>query len=252
MGHTSTFSNPRCTPWIWGQTCAVTPRTRLCRSLPAGAYLHVGKQAPQAFAENGKAALALFGSTSPSYLTLTSLDLCNRYLAGGYGGRLADTAARMEALRGTLRAAWMAGGALRSPAADSAGTCGHYRHGIGAEAASGRRGVRVCRSGVPGVDGNTGKQPQGVQPGGCGTGRKPCSAETAPPLPLARGERVMSIRQALFAPHRRIPAGESLGKICGAPTVPVRPPFPLRSPVSGLVRKPWSSLRTMEYRKWMY
>lgn len=73
--------------------------------LTGGAYLHVGKRAPQAFAENGKAALALFGSTSPSYLTLTSLDLCNRYLAGGYGGRLADTAARMEALRGTLRAA---------------------------------------------------------------------------------------------------------------------------------------------------
>lgn len=57
--------------------------------LTGGAYLHVGKRAPQAFAENGKAALALFGSTSPSYLTLTSLDLCNRYLAGGYGGRLA-------------------------------------------------------------------------------------------------------------------------------------------------------------------
>lgn len=34
-GATSTFSNPRCTPWIWGQTCAVTPRTRLCRSSPA-------------------------------------------------------------------------------------------------------------------------------------------------------------------------------------------------------------------------
>ena len=52
-------------------------------------------------------------------------------------------------------------------------------------------------------------------------------AETAPPLPLARGERVMSIRQALFAPHKRIPAGESLGKVCGVPTVACPPAIPI-------------------------
>ena len=52
--------------------------------LVAVAYLHVGTGAPAAFRQEGRRALALFGSTSPSYLILQSLDLCSRYLAGGY------------------------------------------------------------------------------------------------------------------------------------------------------------------------
>lgn len=49
--------------------------------LTGGAYLHISKTAPKTFAKQGRQALALFGSTSPSYLVLASLDLCNRYLA---------------------------------------------------------------------------------------------------------------------------------------------------------------------------
>ena len=48
--------------------------------LTGGAYLHISKTAPKTFAKQGRQALALFGSTSPSYLVLASLDLCNRYL----------------------------------------------------------------------------------------------------------------------------------------------------------------------------
>ena len=59
--------------------------------LTGGAYLHVAKTAPAAFAERGKQALALFGSTSPSYLTLASLDLCNKELAEGYSVALQGT-----------------------------------------------------------------------------------------------------------------------------------------------------------------
>ena len=56
--------------------------------LTGGAYLHVSKNAPAFFKENAKGALALFGSTSPSYLTLCSLDRVNRYLSDGYRERL--------------------------------------------------------------------------------------------------------------------------------------------------------------------
>lgn len=52
------------------------------KTLPAltgTAYLHIAKNTgfSDFFAENAKAALALFGSTSPSYLALCSLDYCN-------------------------------------------------------------------------------------------------------------------------------------------------------------------------------
>ena len=52
--------------------------------LTGGAYLHISKNAPKELTEQVKGAMELFGSTSPSYLILQSLDLCNRYLAEGY------------------------------------------------------------------------------------------------------------------------------------------------------------------------
>ncbi|MGB4661180.1 MAG: hypothetical protein WBI07_18555, partial [Mobilitalea sp.] len=48
--------------------------------LTGGAYLHISKEAPPSYSSNARSALSLFGSTSPSYLILQSLDLCNRYL----------------------------------------------------------------------------------------------------------------------------------------------------------------------------
>lgn len=48
--------------------------------LTGGGYLHISKSADKSFAENAKTAMSLFASTSPSYLMLSSLDLCNKYL----------------------------------------------------------------------------------------------------------------------------------------------------------------------------
>lgn len=48
--------------------------------LTGGAYLHIAKGIPVS-KETAKEKAALFGSTSPSYLILLSLDLCNAYLA---------------------------------------------------------------------------------------------------------------------------------------------------------------------------
>ncbi len=52
------------------------------KTLPAltgGAYLHISKKANKSFKENAPSALAMFGSTSPSYLILQSLDKLNLY-----------------------------------------------------------------------------------------------------------------------------------------------------------------------------
>ena len=61
------------------------------KTLPAltgAAYLHVSKNAPSLFCEQAKTALVTFGSTSPSYLILQSLDALNAYLED-YPPRLA-------------------------------------------------------------------------------------------------------------------------------------------------------------------
>ena len=62
------------------------------KTLPAltgAGYLHISKNAPKIFSERADEAMALFASTSPSYLILESLDLLTDYLSNGYKERLA-------------------------------------------------------------------------------------------------------------------------------------------------------------------
>lgn len=71
--------------------------------LTGGAYLQIHKNAPAFFEKNAKQALALFGSTSPSYLTMASLDLCNAYLDCNYREKLADTIQCVNRVRKKLK-----------------------------------------------------------------------------------------------------------------------------------------------------
>lgn len=48
--------------------------------LTGGGYLHIAKSDKYGFSQNAIKAMEIFGSTSPSYLILQSLDLCNRYI----------------------------------------------------------------------------------------------------------------------------------------------------------------------------
>ena len=50
--------------------------------ITGGAYLHISHTAPALFARQAKASMALFGSSSPSYLILQSLDAANDRMAG--------------------------------------------------------------------------------------------------------------------------------------------------------------------------
>ena len=65
--------------------------------------MHVSKKAPTDCLENARNAMALFASTSPSYLILQSLDVCNRYLADGYQEQLDRLITRLKDIRHTLR-----------------------------------------------------------------------------------------------------------------------------------------------------
>ena len=69
--------------------------------LTGGAYLHI---ASDVLAGQAKDALSLFGSTSPSYLILQSLDGANRYLSEGYTAKLAEFSRQAETLGARFRA----------------------------------------------------------------------------------------------------------------------------------------------------
>lgn len=66
--------------------------------LTGGAYLHIKDDS---LALMGKRALSIFGSTSPSYLIMASLDKANEMLAGDYRDRLSHTVSKIEEIKKT-------------------------------------------------------------------------------------------------------------------------------------------------------
>ena len=70
--------------------------------LTGGAYLHINKNAAASILDAAKSALALFGSTSPSYLILQSLDAANAYLAENCRENLSRTVTRLDELKKQL------------------------------------------------------------------------------------------------------------------------------------------------------
>ncbi|MBR5233727.1 MAG: aminotransferase class I/II-fold pyridoxal phosphate-dependent enzyme [Clostridia bacterium] len=67
--------------------------------LTGGAYLHINNEK---FIKGAKSALEMFGSTSPSYLILQSLDMCNAYLSNGYKEKLQICIKKIENLKREL------------------------------------------------------------------------------------------------------------------------------------------------------
>ena len=212
--------------------------------LTGGAYLHLGKNAPVPQPEAVRGAMALFGSTSPSYLILQSLDLCNRYLAQGYREKLAASMAGLDQLRKDLNMAALGGCpvALSGPEqeplkltldAAALGRTGQWladqlRHcGIECEYADIRNVVLMFTPENPPEDMarvraallDLLEQAQGaLLPEDIG----PAFAELA-----SQNKQVRSIRAAVLSPAERVPVEQALGRVCALPTVSCPPAIPI-------------------------
>nr|WP_325225800.1 amino acid decarboxylase [uncultured Oscillibacter sp.] len=221
------FLSPSRHPLDLGADLACDSAHKTLPVLTGGAYLHISKTAPAAFRENARAALALFGSTSPSYLTLASLDLCSRYLSENYPARLAEAVRRLEALGKTISAnGWQVepSDPLRLTLRAPSGLTGldladRLRRG-GAECEYADRDFLVLMT-------TPENGPEDLARVSAALGENRAPAAPAVSLPLAKGERALSIREALFAPQESVPAEESLGRVCGAPTVGCPPAVPI-------------------------
>lgn len=195
--------------------------------LTGGAYLHIGKRAPADFEKNARQAMALFGSTSPSYLTLASLDMCNARLAGDFRQELGETVGRLDSLKEELKAlGWGVEDSdpLRMVIAAPEGCSGLAlsrelrEKGIECEHADGDYVVLMLSPGNSRQDMERLKEALGAAP---------APPAMRPRLPLARGEQLMSLRRAVFSAQESVPAAAALGRICGAPAVSCPPAVPI-------------------------
>ncbi len=197
--------------------------------LTGGAYLHISKTAPKLCCEQAEQAMALFASTSPSYLILQSLDAANRYMAEGYRERLAAFASELSGLKARLAEA---GYALignepmkLTVAAKSYGYTGDrlaellWEQGICCECSDPDYLVLMF---TPEIKAEELERLEHVLRG---IAPKTPVREEPPVIPTP--EQVCSIREALFAPSRAVPVRESCGKVLASASVACPPAIPI-------------------------
>ena len=201
------------------------------KTLPAltgAAYLHLAEKSHY---EAAKAAMSLFGSSSPSYLMLDSLDLCNRFIA-----ERRDTAlAAVERVR-ELKCALVADGVTMKPSDDMRITLDAFGTGhTGYELA----GEMRLRGAEPEMVTDrfvvllfSVVQPERDFKTVYDILRKIPRRDPLPvyPIPVVKPERVLSPREAFFSRKQTVPADFSAGRICAGITSPCPPCVPVVMP----------------------
>lgn len=193
--------------------------------LTGGAYLHMTSDYT---AEDAKAAMALFGSTSPSWLILQSLDGANPLLER-LPGDIAALAPHIAALKGALLAHGFAlVGAEPLKITVHAAKFGYSgeemaeileKQGIFCEFAD--RDFLVFML----TPRNTPEELDRLRAALCALPRGVRQEE--PPLALARPKAACTPRQAAFAPRETIPVENSLGRILALANVSCPPAVPI-------------------------
>ena len=198
--------------------------------LTGGAYLHISKNADTDFCENAKAALEMFGSTSPSYLIMTSLDLCNRYIAEGYREKLAKATGRCESFKKTLREnGWKVEETdpLRITVASPDGVTGYAlaeklrEHKAECEFADPDYLVLMVTAENSEEDFLRAERAFGINTG---------SYFEKAPFEKVCGEKKISVRKALMLPKETVPAKAAAGRICRSAGVGCPPAIPIAVP----------------------
>ncbi|MBR6740513.1 MAG: PLP-dependent transferase [Clostridia bacterium] len=201
------------------------------KTLPAltgGGYLHVSRSAPSFFAQQASEAMALFGSTSPSYLILRSLDALNGYLTGGYKERLEGFISEVDSIKKKLcdNGFTLLGNEPLKLTLD-APACGYSGSVLAALLAE--KNIRIEFS-----DPDIAVMMLTPELGKAGLEQLLEAILSIPILPaitplrprLDRPERAMSVRRAMLSPCESIPSESCVGRILAQPTVGCPPAVP--------------------------
>ena len=202
------------------------------KTLPAltgAAYLHISNTAPRIFVSEAKNAHALFGSTSPSYLILQSLDRLNAYLSDGYNERLSSLAKRVELLKNRLAEA---GYTLygNEPIKITLATKEYGYTGTDFAKILAEKGI-VCEYADPDfivfmLTNEIGEEGLSRLETVLLSVPKKASLSTDC-IAIHRPEKVMTIRDAMMSPCERVTTANAVGRVLAQPSVSCPPAVPI-------------------------
>ena len=196
--------------------------------LTGGAYLHISNSIEAEIASSAKDAMSIFGSTSPSYLILQSLDAANEYL-DIYSVLLASFVEKIESIKDALQKnGYTLFGSEALKITVKAKLYGY----LGTDFAEilNQNGI-VCEFFDPDFvvfmltpqicDGNLQRMTDVL----LSIPRKEAIEEDFPVFHKA--ERVMSIREAVLSPSETVSVGEAVGRVCALTSCSCPPAVPI-------------------------
>ncbi|NCC08424.1 MAG: amino acid decarboxylase [Clostridia bacterium] len=240
------FLSPSQHPISLGATVCCDSAHKTLSALTGGAYLQISPDATTSFISNAHHALALFGSTSPSYLILQSLDLCNKYLAEDYPPKLSACIEKIDRLKSKLQSIGLSvldtEPLKLTVKASSSGFSGKALAQLlrtnNVECEYADHDYLVLMFTPENTEADFLRIEETLQK----TDFSPCTAPSA--VKFSSPISACSIRTAIFAPHETIQVSNSVGRICASPTVSCPPAIPIV--VSGEIIDN-SAVRLFEY-----
>lgn len=189
--------------------------------LTGGGYLHIAKDDRFGFAENAVQAMGIFGSTSPSYLILQSLDLCNKYIDEKIKEDLPLCCQKIEEIRAIMPVADASDEPLKITADMRcvANTDVFEKAGIEPEFSDGD--FTVFMLSPQNSDEDLAKLKEAFSK--IQVSKIIC--EDPPVIP--RGKQKISVREAIFSLSETVDMHNAVGRICAAPTVSCPPAIPI-------------------------
>ncbi len=197
--------------------------------LTGGGYLHLSHRVSARLCDQAEGAMALFASTSPSYLILQSLDAANAYLAGEYRRDLHLLGDKMSELRKRLSDhGWMLCGDELCKLTVTPKSFGY----TGDELA----GVLIRNNLIPEfydpdyvvlmmTPQTSDDTLNALADVLCGMERRTTITDVPPSIPRLR--TVCSPRTAMLSPSETIPVEDCIGRILAQPSVSCPPAIPI-------------------------
>lgn len=197
--------------------------------LTGGAYLHISKDAPKNYLENARNMLALFASTSPSYLILQSLDRANRYLNDDYALRLSLCIRSIK----TMKTKFAEKGFAPEESEPLKIVWHTAKYGYtGEQMAEYLKKSHIIPEFYDGEYLVLMVTPENssldfARLTTAFDGLKPKKSLPVPAFVLKEGVRRMSVRAAMLGTQEIVPIKKAVGRICAAPTVSCPPAVPI-------------------------